>query len=84
MLDSLLSSSSAAQTLTVTGTVTIIMSALMLGLLISMVYKGTNRQEGYSPSFAVTIIMLPSIIAMIILLVGNNAARALSLAGATK
>ncbi|WP_028828683.1 DUF4956 domain-containing protein [Proteocatella sphenisci] len=82
MLDSLLSTSSAADTITLSGTITIILSSLALGLFISLIYRFTERERGASASFAVTLIMLPSIIAMIILLVGNNAARALSLAGA--
>lgn len=56
--------------------------ALGLGLLISIVYRFTHRTNGYSASFSVTLIMLPAIIAMIIVLVGNNVARAFSLAGA--
>jgi hypothetical protein len=42
----------------------------------------THRNEEYSSGFTVTLIMLPAIIAVIILLVGNNVARAFSLAGA--
>lgn len=81
MLDSILSNT-AATTLTLVGTIEIILSALILGLGISLVYIFTHRKEGYSGSFTVTMIMLPAIIAMIILLVGNNVARAFSLAGA--
>jgi hypothetical protein len=42
----------------------------------------THRKELYTSSFIIALIMLPAIIAMIILLVGNNVARAFSLAGA--
>ena len=42
----------------------------------------THKNEQYSSSFSISLIMLPAIIAMIILLVGNNVARAFSLAGA--
>ena len=38
--------------------------------------------NGYSANFPITLIMLPVIIAIIILLVGNNIATAFSLAGA--
>lgn len=82
MLDFLLNSSSAAETLTFTGTLTIIGSALALGLFISLIYIFTHKKEDYTASFTVTLIMLPSIIAMIILLVGSDVARAFSLAGA--
>ncbi len=75
-------SQATAETLTVGNTLIIIGSSLLLGLLISFIYIQTHKAEGYAPSFPVTLIMLPSIIAIIILLVGNNVARAFSLAGA--
>ena len=53
----------------------IIGASLLLGLLISLTYLLTHQKEGYTPSFPVTLIMLPAIIAVIILLVGNNVAR---------
>lgn len=82
MLDELLGSSQIAETLTLGGTLTIMAVSLALGLFISLIYIFTHRKEGYSGSFAVSLIMLPAIIAMIILLIGNNVARAFSLAGA--
>jgi hypothetical protein len=54
----------------------------MLGLVISLAYIKTNKKNGYSSNFPITLIMLPVIIAIIILLVGNNIATAFSLAGA--
>lgn len=57
-------------------------AALVLGLLISLVYIKTHKGDGYSAGFTITLIMLPAIIAVIIMLVGNNVARAFSLAGA--
>lgn len=68
--------------LSLSNTLTVVLSALALGFLISLVYIQTHKHEGYSGNFAVTMIMLPAIIAMIILLVGSNLARAFSLAGA--
>lgn len=81
MLDTLFTTT-VSETITIGGTVTIILSALALGLLVSLVYMWTNRREEYSQSFIITLIMLPAIISMIILLVGSNIARAFSLAGA--
>lgn len=81
MLDSLFTNS-IADTLTFSGTLGIILSALALGLGISLVYMFTHKKEQYSSGFTISLIMLPAIIAMIILLVGNNVARAFSLAGA--
>ena len=42
----------------------------------------TNKKNGYNSGFTTTLVMLPVIISIIILLVGNNIARAFSLAGA--
>lgn len=81
MLDFLLGTV-AGDSLTFIGTVLSIGSALVLGLFVSLVYIATHKAESYQPSFTVSLIMLPAIIAMIILLVGSNVARAFSLAGA--
>lgn len=81
MLDQILATTQ-SETLTFNGTIAIVISALVLGLCISLVYRFTHRGQPYSDSFTVTLIMLPTIIAMIILLVGSNVARAFSLAGA--
>lgn len=81
MIDSLFTST-ASESLTFGTTLLSILSALILGLGISLVYIHTHKNEEYNASFTITLIMLPAIIAMIILLVGNNVARAFSLAGA--
>jgi hypothetical protein len=54
----------------------------VLGHVISLVYMVTHQKETYPSGFIIALIMLPAIIAMIIYLVGNNVARAFSLAGA--
>ncbi|MDR0885738.1 MAG: DUF4956 domain-containing protein [Clostridiales Family XIII bacterium] len=56
--------------------------SLALGLLISVVYIFTNKTKIPSKSFAITLVVLPVIVTLIILLVGNSVARAFSLAGA--
>lgn len=56
-------------------------AALIIGFLISLVYIFCHRKEGYSQSYVMTMIMLPTIVAMILLLI-NTTAGALSLAGA--
>jgi len=81
LLDAIFSSA-VSETLTIGKTVVIIVSALILGLFISRAYIYTHREEGYASSFPVTLIMLPAIIAIIILMIGDNVARAFSLAGA--
>jgi hypothetical protein len=74
--------STEALTLNLQGILMVVLSSLALGLMISQVYIKTHRKEGYAENFPITLIMLPAIIAVIILLVGNNVARAFSLAGA--
>lgn len=80
-LQTIISSSNGAS-FTLTNVLIIIMSSIMLGLAISIAYIKTNRKNGYSANFPITLIMLPVIISIIILLVGNNIATAFSLAGA--
>lgn len=55
--------------------------ALLIGFLISLVYIITHKKEGYSQSYVMTMIMLPTIVSLILLLI-NTVAGALSLAGA--
>ncbi|MBC3890007.1 DUF4956 domain-containing protein, partial [Acetobacterium paludosum] len=81
MLETLFAST-LTDTLTLSTTLNVIFASLIMGLFISIVYIKTQGKDGYSPGFTITLIMLPAIIAIIILLVGNNIARAFSLAGA--
>lgn len=81
MLETIISSTT-GESFTLTNTLLVIISSLLLGLIISVVYMKTNKKSGYSSGFSITLIMLPVIISIIILLVGNNVARAFSLAGA--
>jgi uncharacterized membrane protein YhiD involved in acid resistance len=81
MLETLISSTN-GESFTLTNTLIIITSAIVLGLVISLAYMKTNKKSGYNSGFSTTLIMLPVIIAIIILLVGNNVATAFSLAGA--
>lgn len=81
MLDSLFSTT-AEDNITLTALLAAIGASLVLGLIISLVYLLTHKKEGYASSFIVTMIMLPTIISVLILLIGSNVARAFSLAGA--
>jgi uncharacterized membrane protein YhiD involved in acid resistance len=80
MLESIFTSS--GDSLTLTGMLFALGAAIALGVLISLAYIKTHKDEGYSTSFTITLIMLPAIISIIIMLIGNNVARAFSLAGA--
>jgi len=56
--------------------------ALALGLLVSIIYILSDKKKGYSTNFAITLVILPAIVAIVIMLVGSNVARAFSVAGA--
>ena len=56
-------------------------ASLFMGLLISVTYIVTKGRENHSQSFAVTLVILPVILSVIIIFVGSNVARAFSLAG---
>lgn len=83
MLDSIMET----LTLTDTGAVTTpelltaILASLTMGFAISICYLITNRGAMTRRGFAITLVMLPVILAVIILFVGSNVARAFSLAG---
>ncbi|MHC1694184.1 MAG: DUF4956 domain-containing protein [Eubacteriales bacterium] len=55
--------------------------AILCGLALSIVYMQTNKRS-YTQSFVLSLVFLPAIVSVIILLVGNNIARAFSIAGA--
>ena len=56
--------------------------SFFLGLLISFVYKKTHRGMSYSQSFMLTSIFVAVIVSMVIMVIGNNLARAFALVGA--
>lgn len=71
-----------AESLTVVSVLGILLSSIIIGAIISVVYLFTHKKEGYSQAFCVALILLAPIVGMVILLIGNNVARAFSLAGA--
>lgn len=81
MLDTIIKSTT-GESFTLTNTLIILAATIIFGIVTSIVYMYTHRKVGYSSSFPLTLVMLPVIISIIILLVGNNVARAFSLAGA--
>ena len=56
--------------------------SLICGFIISFVYRWTYRGSSYSPSFVRSMIFLAMITAIIMLVIGNNLARAFGLVGA--
>lgn len=58
-----------------------ILAALVMGLAISGIYFITAPRKNRSASFSMSLIILPAIVAVVILLIGGNLARAFSMAG---
>jgi hypothetical protein len=58
-----------------------IMVALLLGIVISAAYFITTPRKDRSANFTMSMIILPTIVAIVILLIGGNLARAFSMAG---
>ncbi len=56
--------------------------ALICGLLIAVFYKKTYKGAGYANSFLNTLIVLSIITAIVMMVIGNNLARAFGLVGA--
>lgn len=52
-----------------------------MGAVIAFTYSKTQSEENYQKSLAVTLLMLPVILSVIIIFIGSNIARAFSLAG---
>lgn len=57
-------------------------TALGLGLIVSLIYIFSDRTRRISTNFAITLVILPAIVTVVIMLVGSNVARAFSMAGA--
>lgn len=58
-----------------------ILVALGLGMIISLVYILSDRTKRVSANFALTLVILPAIVAVVMMLIGSNVARAISLGG---
>ena len=67
--------------ITVLSALTTIFAAVILGVIVTVIYYKTQDDATYQRSMAVTLLMLPVILSVIILFVGSNIARAFSLAG---
>lgn len=82
MFDAIFNTSATTTTITFLSAMLTMITAFVLGGLISLTYMKTSNKSSYSQNFALTLIMTPAIVAIIILLIGSNIARAFSLAGA--
>ncbi|MDY3030745.1 MAG: DUF4956 domain-containing protein [Clostridia bacterium] len=80
ILTSTASGAAEALSLTIPSALAAIAAAIIFGIVIALTYKFTHG-GGHQQSFALTLTMLPVILAVIILFIGSNVARAFSLAG---
>ena len=55
--------------------------ALICGLIISFFYRGTYKGGGFTVSFLNSLVVLTMITAVVIMVIGNNLARAFGLVG---
>lgn len=60
----------------------VLLAGLMVGIIISMVYKKTYRGVLYSPSFSLTLIMLTIVTAPVVMAIGSNVALSMGMVGA--
>lgn len=72
---------SADTSITIKETVVCMLFAVVLGLIISGVYAAVTKKESRSNGFFLSLVMLPAIVAVVIILIGSNVARAFSIAG---
>ena len=56
-------------------------ASIVLGLLISLIYIFSDTKKKYSAHFAFTLALLPAIVCVVIMLIGSDIAKAISLGG---
>jgi uncharacterized membrane protein YhiD involved in acid resistance len=59
-----------------------VLIALFCGVVIALIYKYTYKGLNYSSSFTISLILLTMITAIVIMVIGNNLARAFGMVGA--
>lgn len=59
-----------------------ILLAFILGILVALVYRYTNRGKAISASFLHTLVILSMVVALVMMVIGNSIARAFGLVGA--
>lgn len=82
MLDIIFNASVTGTSIDISTAVLTLLISSFLGAIISLSYIKTSNTASYSQNFSHTLILVPTVIAIIILLIGSNVARAFSLAGA--
>lgn len=63
------------------GIIICILVSVILGFIVSAVYMISSKSKKYSANFACTLVVLPVIVTAIIMLIGSDIAKAISLGG---
>lgn len=82
MFDNIFNSLDTVEAMNEGAAILCILLAVALGLIICMAYSFITKDMERSSSFLLSLIILPAIVSVVILLIGNNVARAFSMAGA--
>ena len=80
--DSFLSLASNLATIEITDVIIVFFWSIVLSILIGITYRGTHRSISYSQNFTQTLILLGMIVAMVMIIIGTDIARAFTLVGA--
>lgn len=67
--------------ITIRETVICMLFAAVLGAIIGGIYLAITKKENRSLGFFLTLMILPAVVAVVIVLIGSNVARAFSIAG---
>ena len=81
MLEKLFGVTEQAEVISLGNTLSYMLAAVVIDVLIAVVYILITEKSRRSLSFIVSMLILPAVVALVIILVGSNVARAFSIAG---
>lgn len=81
MLEKLFGVTEQAEAIHLGTTLSYMLAAVVVGIIIAVVYILITEKSRRSLSFIVSMLILPAVVALVITLVGSNVARAFSIAG---
>lgn len=81
MLEKLFGIPQQTEIISIQETLSKMLAATVIGILIAVVYIFITEKSRRSLSFLISMVMLPAVVALVITLVGSNVARAFSIAG---
>lgn len=67
--------------LSIKSTIISLLVALILGFIISVIYILSQKGKRYSTNFAVTLVLLPAIVSVVIMMIGSDITKAVTLGG---